>query len=577
MDAKTLIKKYLDFFASKQHVVIPSASLVPENDPTVLFTTAGMHPLVPFLLGQPHPQGKRICDVQKCIRTTDIEEVGDDTHLTFFEMLGNWSLGDYFKKEAIEWSWDFLTSKECLGIPKERLAITCFAGDDDAPKDEEAAEVWRGLGVPEERIAFLPKEDNWWGPAGKTGPCGPDTEMFYYKKDNPPTKFDPEDENWVEIWNNVFMQFNKQEDGELKPLSKPSVDTGMGVERTIVALQGKLTVYDTELFQPILATIRELAEKQDHKAERIIADHIRTATFVLGEDTGVVPSNMDQGYILRRLIRRAVRYGRNLGIDQTFCHVVASVVIKEYKTRYPELLKNESRIVEELQREEKRFKETLEQGLKIFDKIATKDITGDQAFLLFQSHGFPLELTVELAKERGFNVDEKSYHEAFKKHQEASKGDKFASGLADHSEKTISLHTATHLLHAALRKIFGDEVQQKGSNITPERLRFDFSFPRKLTQEEKEQVEKQVNTWIQTGTDVTREEMPLADAKKAGAIAFFGEKYDEQKVSVFTIPGISKEVCTGPHVKNTKDVGTFKIKKEESISAGVRRIKATVN
>ncbi|MDP6293946.1 MAG: alanine--tRNA ligase [Candidatus Woesearchaeota archaeon] len=577
MDAKTLIKKYLDFFASKQHAVIPSASLIPENDPTVLFTTAGMHPLVPFLLGQPHPQGKRICDVQKCIRTTDIEEVGDDTHLTFFEMLGNWSLGDYFKKETIAWSWEFLTSKEWLGIPKERLSITCFAGDADAPKDEESAEVWRSLGVPEERIAFLPKEDNWWGPAGKTGPCGPDTEIFYYKKDNPPQKFDPKDDNWVEIWNNVLMQFNKQEDGELKPLSKPSVDTGMGVERTIVALQGKQTVYDTELFQPILATIRELAEKQDHKAERIIADHIRTATFVLGEDAGVVPSNMDQGYILRRLIRRAVRYGRNLGIDQTFCHVVASVIIKEYKARYPELLKNEGRIVEELQREEKRFKETLEQGLKIFDKVATKDITGEQAFLLFQSHGFPLELTMELAKERGFSVDEKGYHEAFKKHQKASKGDKFASGLADHSTQTVSLHTATHLLHAALRKIFGDEVQQKGSNITPERLRFDFSFPRKLTQEEKEQVEKQVNEWIQTNTDVTNEEMSLTDAKKAGAIAFFGEKYDDAKVSVYSIPGISKEVCTGPHVKNTKDIGAFKIKKEESVSAGVRRIKATVN
>lgn len=575
MLAGALIKNYLDFFRSKQHAVLPSGSLIPENDPTVLFTTAGMHPLVPFLLGQPHPSGRRLCNVQKCIRTGDIEGVGDEVHLTFFEMLGNWSLGDYFKKDAIEWSWEFLT--KWLKIPKERIAVSVFAGDNDAPRDEEAASIWKSLGVPVERIAYLPKGDNWWGPAGKTGPCGPDTEMFFYKGKVVPAKFDSNDKNWVEIWNDVFMQFNKTDAG-LVSLSKPNVDTGMGVERTCALLQNKSSVYETELFVPIIEAIRGLSSKQDVRAERIISDHLRAAVFILADDTGIIPSNEEQGYVLRRLIRRAIRYGRNLGLND-FCHVIGSVVIIEYSSRYPELKKNELRILAELQKEESLFRQKLEDGMRMFEKVASKNIAGEDAFLLFQSHGFPLEMTVELAKERGFSVDVVGFQECFKKHQELSRlgsEQKFASGLADHAERTIRMHTATHLLHAALRKFLGVDVRQKGSNITQERLRFDFSFPRKMTQDEIKKVEKQVNDWIQTKTPVAREEMSLADARKSGAVAFFDEKYDENKVSVYDIPAISREVCTGPHVKNTVDVGHFRILKEEAVSAGVRRIKAGV-
>ncbi|MEM3814531.1 MAG: alanine--tRNA ligase [Candidatus Micrarchaeia archaeon] len=589
INSKILKKKYLQFFKEKGHAIIPSASLIPENDPTVLFTTAGMHPLVPYLMGQPHPLGKRLANVQKCIRTQDIDEVGDDIHTTFFEMLGNWSLGDYFKKEAIEMSYEFLTSSNWLGLDKSRLAVTCFAGDSDAPRDEEAANIWMSLGVPKERIAFLPKENNWWGPAGNTGPCGPDTEMFYWTPNDIPAPkvFDPNDKRWVEIWNDVFMQYNKTKEGKYEPLSQKNVDTGLGVERVTMILQGKTNIFEIEVFKPIIDKLKEISGKEESKENiksfRVIADHIRAATFILGDEKGITPSNVDQGYILRRYIRRMVRHGRLLGIQDNFCKELAEVVIQIYKDDYPELSKNRQFIFTELEKEENRFKETLESGMKLFNKyIAEKSmLTGADAFLLFQSHGFPIEMTKELMQEKGINIQQ-SFDEEFKleyqRHQELSRmatEKKFKSGLADTKEETIKLHTATHLLHAALRKILGPEVKQKGSNITAERLRFDFSYPQKLTPEQIKQVEDLVNEAIKRKIPVIREEMTLEEAKAKGAIALFEGKYGE-RVSVYTIGDFSMEVCTGPHVSNTAELGHFKIIKEESVSAGVRRIKAVV-
>lgn len=584
--AKELRQKYLDYFRQKGHTIIESASVIPENDPTVLFISAGMHPLVPFLLGQPHPGGKRLADIQKCLRTDDIDEVGDGCHHTFFFMLGNWSLGDYFKKEAIEMSWEFLTSKEWLGLDKERIAVTCFEGDDDAPRDEESAKIWESLGVLRERIFFNGKKDNWWGPAGQTGPCGPDTEMFYYtgRKEK---ECDQEGCGpgchcglWVEIWNDVFMEYNKTKEGRFEALKQKNVDTGMGLERITAVMQNAASDYETELFAPIMKWIKENSKNYDERAARIIADHLRAAVFVLADDRAVVPSNVEHGYILRRLIRRAIRHGRLCGLPSPFCRKIGEIVIEIYKDDWPELEKNGGFAIAELEKEENRFAETLERGLKEFERIfaSTKDnvIDGKHAFLLFQSYGFPLEMTEELARERGKTVDRKGFENEMERHKELSRegiSQRFASGLADYSEKTVALHTATHLLQAALRKVLGEHVQQKGSNITPERLRFDFTHGEKLTPEQIKQVEELVNKWIKEKINVERKEETIEEARAEGALAFFSAKYGE-KVSVYVIPGASKEVCTGPHVNNTGELGTFKIIKEESVSAGVRRIKA---
>ncbi len=578
MKAFELKKKYVEFFKSKNHKEIKNASLIPENDPTVLFTTAGMHPLVPYLLGQTHSSGKRLVNVQRCIRTGDIEDVGDEYHLTFFEMLGNWSLGDYFKKEAIEYSFEFLTSKKWLNIPVEKLAVTVFKGDKDASKDEESANIWLNLGIPKERIAFLGKEDNWWGPAGKTGPCGPDTEMFVWiEKEKPPKKFDSKNKKWVEIWNDVFMQYEKTSDGKFVELKEKNVDTGMGVERTSAMLQGKENVYDTELFLPLLAVIRKLAKIKNLRSERIIADHIRSSVFLLMD--GAVPSNLEQGYVLRRLIRNSIRHGRLLGIENDFTIAIADEVIANYKNDYPSLLEKKNIILEELSKEEIKFKKTLSVGLRQFEKLVkNKKITGKDSFILFTTYGFPLEMTEELAKEHHIKINKKEFEKEFKKHQELSRAGmqgRFASGLADQSEQATKLHTATHLLHAALRKVLGNHVQQKGSNITQERLRFDFSHDKKLTDEELKKVENLVNEQIKKGLLVKREEMSPEPAKKSGALGFFEHKYGE-KISVYSVGDFSKEICTGPHVKNTKEIGRFKIIKEEAVASGIRRIKAVI-
>lgn len=594
MNANQLREKFLQFFREKGHAVIPSASLIPENDPTVLFTTAGMHPLVPYLLGEKHPEGKRLVDVQKCIRTGDIDDVGDASHLTFFEMLGNWSLGDYFKKEAIEWSWEFLTSDKWLNLPKEKLYITVFAGDDDAPRDMESYNYWRELGVPDDRIYFLPKEHNWWGPAGTTGPCGPDTEMFIdtgKKKCSDDCSPACDCGKYMEIWNDVFMQYNKTADGKYEPLSQMNVDTGMGLERTIAVLEGAESVYDTALFADIIAKISELSGKdykqdpETTRAFRIIADHIRSATFILGDEKAVTPSNVDQGYVLRRLIRRAVRFGMQIGIPEGSTREIAHIFIEQYSDVYPELEKNKEFIINELATEEERFQKTLNNGLKEFEKLirrlegkGTTVVDGPSAFRLYDTFGFPIEITVELAKERGYTVDVAGFEESFKKHQaisQAGASQRFKGGLADHSQETTRLHTATHLLHAALRQVLGDEVTQKGSNITAERLRFDFSFSRKMTKEEIKQVEDLVNQAIQEKLDIACEEMPLEKAKEMNAIGLFQSKYGNM-VKVYTIGDFSKEICGGPHVDNTYELGHFKIKKEESSSAGVRRIKAVL-
>ena len=595
MKAKDLKQKYLKFFESKNHKIIPSASLVPENDPTVLFTTAGMHPLVPFLMGEPHPLGKRLVNAQKCIRTQDIDHVGDETHTTFFEMLGNWSLGDYFKKEAIAWSWEFLTDKKWLGLDKNRLAITCFEGDNDCPKDEEASKIWMNQGVSKDRITFLPKKDNWWGPAGETGPCGPDTEMFYWRRNDKPAPkiFNPRDKNWVEIWNDVFMQYNKSRDGKYNELKQKNVDTGMGLERTAMVIQGFEDIYKTELFAPIIEKVSKIGNvkpvKENIQSFRIITDHMRAATFLLGDERDIVPSNSDQGYILRRFIRRSVRHGMLLGINKEFTHEIASLIISMYADEYPLLEKRKNRIIDELKKEEQRFRETVEKGMKEFQKIASeldqkgeKKISGKTAFLLFQSYGFPIEIIIEMAHENDLVVDTAEYKEEYEKHQELSRigaEKKFKGGLSDHGVSTVRLHTATHLLNEALRKILDPKITQKGSNITAERLRFDFNFDRKLTDEEIKRVEDEVNRISKKSLNVVREEMSPDEAKKQGAQAEFGAKYPS-KVSVYTIVDgkgfYSKEICMGPHVKNTSEVGVFKIIKEESIASGIRRIKAVV-
>ncbi len=665
--AQGMREMFLDFFREKNHAIISSSSVIPENDPTVLFTTAGMHPLVPYLMGQPHPDGRRLADVQKCIRTGDIDDVGDDSHLTFFEMLGNWSLGDYFKEEMIPWSWEFLTDEKYLGIPKDRIAVTVFEGDKDAPRDEESARLWEECGLNRENIFYLDKKHNWWGPAGITGPCGPDTEMFYIT-DKPPCS-----ENcspacscgrYLEIWNDVFMQYNKTKDGSFEPLKQKNVDTGMGLERIICTLTGQKSVYETELFMPVINKIEELSgikyagsDEATVRAFRIVADHVRTSTFILGDQRAVTPSNVDQGYVLRRLIRRAVRYGTLLNLSDGFTQELAKVIIEEYSAAYPELKSNEAFIIEQLGLEEERFKHTIKQGTKMFEKVlrnisnntsliadvlnralelkenageeskkavnekalsilkkisstpemrpvkqAAKDFTnskislddfikelrnalsflktipGRDAFKLYDTYGFPIEMTVEMAKENNLLVNEEDFARRFKEHQQKSHAgaeQRFKGGLADHSEQTTNLHTATHLLQAALRRVLGDEVTQRGSNITAERLRFDFSFGRKMTSDEIAEVERLVNEAIKADMPVTCEEMTFEEAKKQGAIGLFEDKYGD-RVKVYTMGDFSKEVCGGPHATHTGALGSFKIQKESSSSAGVRRIRATI-
>lgn len=566
--------------------MIPSAPLVPVNDPTVLFTTAGMHPLVPYLLGIPHPLGTRLANVQKCVRTGDIDEVGDDTHLTFFEMLGNWSLGDYFKDDAIRWSFAFLTGAQWLNIPLERLAVSCFAGDENAPRDDEAAAIWRSLGVHEERISFLPKENNWWGPAGDTGPCGPDTEMFYWidNETQAPKHFDPSDSRWVEIWNDVFMQYRKNETGSFDLLAKPNVDTGMGLERTLTVLTGKRSVYETELFAPLLSVLRAqatVAHPDSQRLLRIIADHMRAAVFIIAD--GVEPTNKDRGYVLRRLLRRSMVYAQQLGMHAQWYVPFLETLADILGGAYPELISHEDAIQRVIADEANKFGATLNRGLREFEKLATVD--GKTAFDLYQTYGFPWELTHELALGRGVQVEKSEFAAEFKKHQELSRtasSGQFKGGLADQSEIVVRYHTATHLLNAALRRVLGVHVMQKGSNINAERLRFDFSHPSKMTDAEKTETEKLVNEWIARDLPVTRQEMSQEEARAQGAIGAFGEKYGDT-VSVYTVRDsqsgeiISSEFCGGPHVAHTGEIGgTFKITKEEAVSAGVRRIRAVI-
>lgn len=579
MQIDEIRKRFLDFFEKRGHAVIPSAPLVPINDPSVLFNTAGMQPLVPFLLGEPHPLGKRLASSQKCVRTGDIEEVGNNKNLTFFEMLGNWSLGDYFKEEAIMWSYEFLTSKEeGLGLDPSRLYITVFEGDEDAPRDMEAVEIWKKY-ISEDRIYFLPKKNNWWSP-GDNGPCGPDTEMFYDVTEeglgdmthDEYVKADDEGKV-VEIWNDVFMEYEKKDGKVIGKLKAKNVDTGSGLERVAMLMQGKNNVYETDAFSGIISKINELKSKSDKKAERIVADHIRTSVFLLGD--GVLPSNTERGYILRRLLRRAVRFADNLGIPSSSLYILAKEVQTKYQNAYKEV-QNEN-ILEEIKKEEAKFRETLEKGMKEFEK-------GTDAFTLFTTYGFPIELTQEMAKEKGVDIDMKDFESKLKEHQDLSRSASagmFKGGLANHNEKTIRLHTAHHLLLAALQQVLGSEVKQKGSNITEERLRMDFSFDRKLTDEEKQQVEDIVNEAIEKDYSVVRREMPKEEAEKIGAEMEFGAKYPDT-VSVYFIEDkdgnvVSKEFCGGPHVTHTGEIGKFKIKKEEASSSGVRRIKAVID
>jgi alanyl-tRNA synthetase len=615
--AQRVRETFLRFFQERGHVVIPSASLIPENDPSVLFTTAGMHPLVPYLMGQQHPVGKRLVNVQKCIRTGDIDEVGDATHLTFFEMLGNWSFGDYFKKEAIEWSYELLTGNEWFGLDPKRLAVSVFAGDVDAPRDEESVAIWKSLGIPESRIAYLGKDDNWWPAGGKyPGPQGPDTEMFVWTGDwmgepSAPDVFDPKDDRWVEVWNDVFMEFSRvagapspssspsQREGEkvghYESLKQKNVDTGMGLERMLTVLTGVPTVYDTDLFMPMQERIWELApnphssallELRRERHYRIIADHLRAATFILGDPFGVSPSNVDQGYVVRKLIRRCLRAGRNIGITKTpWTPHIAEVVIAHYGDAYPELRTNASRILFELREEEERFNETLDRGLKRIASLGTS-VTGTDAFDLYQSYGFPPELTTEILAERGAAFDRAEFDAAMRQHQEKSRaatGQRFQGGLADHSDQSIRYHTATHLVHQALRTVLGNHVEQRGSNITPERLRFDFSHPEKMTPEQIRQVESLVQQQIDADLPVHYELMEVLEAKANGVIGLFEDAYAKLggKVKAYFIGDashgfFSKEICGGPHVARTSMIGRFQIVKEEAISRGVRRIKAVV-
>lgn len=674
MKASELRRLYIDFFVAQHgHKEIPGSSLIPENDPTVLFTTAGMHPLVPYLMGEAHPMGKRLVDVQKCLRTDDVDEVGDPTHCTFFEMLGNWSLGDYFKKEAIQMSYEFLTTPReegGLGLDPKRLAVSCFAGDDDAPRDDFSANVWKELGFDEKRIFFYGKKENWWGPAGQTGPCGPDTEMFYFTGDNLDEMWDTQPSDnltpWVEIWNDVFMEYDKMEDGTYEPLEQKNVDTGMGLERVLAILNNAETHYETELFEEAIEQIRELAVDHNEnsiESERIIADHLRAATFIIGDEHGVTPSNNDQGYVLRKLIRRAIRHGRKLGIQGDFTTQISKIFIKLYKADYPELGKNEKRIIEALEKEEQKFSKTLENGeseiekdiarasealrilkeestvariemalnaasqiiankeaLACFNKnlrpalgklrgefkgeAANKDIDkenlkevceqaqklidgewelrGDRAFYYFETYGFPVEMTIEIMNEHGIKVDEKGFVKAFEKHQEKSRAgseQKFAGGLADHGDATKRLHTASHLMLEALRQVLGNHVEQRGSNINSERLRFDFSHPEKVTKEQLEEVEKLVNEAIEKDMPIECKEMTVQEAKDMNATGIFADKYEKElggKVKVYLMGDFSKEICGGPHADRTGELGKFRITKEQSSSAGVRRIKAVL-
>lgn len=601
MTANELRTKYIEFFKSKGHAEISGQSLIPENDPSVLFTTAGMHPLVPYLLGEKHPAGTRLTDYQKCVRTGDIDEVGDPSHLTCFEMLGNWSLGDYFKKESIAFSYEFLTSKDWLGLDPKKISVTVFAGDENAPRDEDAANYWKSVGMPEDKIAYLPASDNWWA-AGPTGPCGPDTEIFYWVGEGLPpagSNKGTDSSNWMEIWNNVFMQFNRVDEKTLVPLPKQNVDTGMGLERTNCILQGKTSVYLTEVFQPIIAKIGELAggyvygtDEEKDKSVRIIADHSRSSVFILGDQKGVTPDRVGAGYVLRRLIRRAVRHGMKLGIDRDFMAEIAAVVVENFKGPYPELAQNAEKVYKELTAEEAKFRTTLKKGEAEFQKMLPnlmknpkKIISGKVAYNLYETYGYPLELTQELGAENGFTVDVEGFKEAEKKHQEASKtaeAGKAKGGIAEQSDVATKYHTATHLLQQALINVLGDQVAQKGSNINAERMRFDFTFERPMTPEEIKQVEAIVNEKIKEDLPVTMEIMPLADAQAAGARALFTNKYGED-VKVYTVgrdvktDWFSKEVCGGPHVQHTAQIGDFKIEKEQSSSAGVRRIRATIS
>ncbi len=589
MTERELVDLYIKFFEGKGHKRIPGASIIPENDSTILFTPAGMQPLVPYLLGEKHPQGKRLVDVQKCIRTGDIEEVGDATHLTFFRMLGNWSLGGYFKKEAIQWSWEFLTGKEWLGFAPDRISVTVFAGEGDIPADSEAAAFWQEAGVPPERIYSLGMKDNWWGPTGATGPCGPDTEMFY------DTGREPCGHNcmpgcscgkYFEVWNDVFMEYRKTETGSYEPLSQKNVDTGMGVERTVAMLGGYKTVYEIGVLKPLIERVRELSgSSEPSRSEKVIADHIRSATHILGDDLGVVPSNVDQGYVLRRLIRLAIRHGMKLEIKDGFLVDLASMVIETEGEDYPELKRNRAIIIDELAREGKLFGETLLAGMKQFNKMLPnllknpdKRVAGRLAFKLYDTYGFPVELTADLAAEHGMTVDMDGYNKAFEKHRQLSKqgaDKKFKGGLADNSEMVTRLHTATHLLHAALRKVLGETVQQKGSNITAERLRFDFLYADKMTQEQKDEVEALVNSAINDKIAIEMKEMSPDEAEELGALGFFKDKYGDV-VKVYSIGEYSTEICGGPHVKNTSELNRFKLVSEKSSSRGVRRIKAVI-
>ena len=569
---------YIDFFVSKGHKQIPSAPVVPENDPSVLFNTAGMQPLIPYLMGQPHPYGTRLCDYQKCVRTNDLDSIGDTYHHTFFEMLGNWSLGDYFKDEAIEWSFEFLTT--VLNIPVEKLAVTVFAGNDLIPFDQVSHDKWLSLGIPEERIART-VEDNFWI-AGETGPCGSDTEMFYWRSNDPiPEKFDPEDNRWVEIWNDVFMEFEKLEDGTIRQLPKKNVDTGMGVERVVSVLEGVNDNYASSLWSDVIdliCKISNLSYEGNEKSMRIIGDHLRTAVFILADPAGIKPSNTDQGYILRRLIRRAIRHAKKLNIDinSDWENEIASLIISKYEKYYSELSTNKEVVLNELKNEKIKFNRTLEKGLRQFEKVSNKDIDGETAFHLFDTFGFPLELTVELAHEKGLNVDEEGYKKRFMEHQELSRtasSGKFKGGLAGNSEIETRYHTATHLLNAALKEVVNKDIHQRGSNITDERMRFDFNCDHKLTDEEKQKTEDLVNKWIKDSLDVRVDSMSKEEALATGAECMFIEKYPDT-VTVYSIGDISKELCGGPHVKNTSELGHFKIVKEEASSAGIRRIKA---
>ncbi len=581
MKAIEIRNKYLNFFKKHGHAVIPSAPLIPENDPSVLFTTAGMQPLVPYLLGEKHPEGTRLTDYQKCLRTNDIDEVGDNRHLTYFEMLGNWSLGDYFKEESVAMSFEFLTKE--LGIPVEKLSVTCFAGDEDAPRDEVTAECWKKAGIPEDRIYYYGKDDNWWI-AGEEGPCGPDTEMFY---DTGKEACSPDCQpscgcgKYVEIWNNVFMEYYKTKDGKYEKLKQHNVDTGLGLERMTMLLQGKTTPFDTELFAPVMNKLKEIAKNDNIESRRIVAEHLRASMMVIAD--GGRPSNIDRGYVLRKLIRRMSRHLNKMQIDLNELGNLIDLNIDILKEMYPELDRNRKVIKQVIIEEKDKFVKTLAHGEREFEKAINKAkeenknvIDGQTIFKLYETYGFPPEITADLAKEQGFKIDNSEFDKLFKEHQEKSRmgsEQKFKGGLAEQNEKTIAYHTATHLLHKALQIVLGEHAKQKGSNITTERLRFDFSHPEKMTKGQLQQVEDIVNEQIKRDLPVTCEEMTLEEAKRAGAMGLFENKYGE-KVKVYTIGDFSKEICGGPHVTHTGELGHFKIKKEESSSAGVRRIKA---